>query len=48
MNYKNLVNRINQNDKPDIIVLLSHNGVDVDKKLASRVKGIDIILVVHT
>ena len=43
-----LVNRINQNDKPDIIVLLSHNGVDVDKKLASRVKGIDIILGGHT
>ena len=43
-----LVNRINHNDKPDIIVLLSHNGVDVDKKLASRVKGIDIILGGHT
>ena len=45
---RELVNRINHNDKPDIIVLLSHNGVDVDKKLASRVKGIDIILGGHT
>lgn len=31
-----------------IIVLLSHNGFDVDKKLASRVKGLDIILTAHT
>ena len=32
----------------DVIVLLSHNGFDLDKKLASRVKGIDIILTGHT
>ncbi len=32
----------------DIVVLLSHNGFDVDRKLASRVKGIDIILTAHT
>ncbi|MFN3671896.1 MAG: thiosulfohydrolase SoxB, partial [Bosea sp. (in: a-proteobacteria)] len=31
-----------------IVVLLSHNGFDVDRKLASRVKGIDIILTAHT
>ena len=30
------------------MVVLSHNGVDVDKKLASRVNGIDIILGGHT
>jgi len=29
-------------------VLLSHNGFDVDKKLASRVQGIDVILGGHT
>jgi sulfur-oxidizing protein SoxB len=32
----------------DIVVLLSHNGMDVDLKLASRVTGIDIILGGHT
>ncbi len=31
-----------------IVVLLSHNGFDVDRKLASRVKGIDVILTAHT
>jgi S-sulfosulfanyl-L-cysteine sulfohydrolase len=32
----------------DVVVLLSHNGFDVDRKLASRVKGIDVILTAHT
>jgi sulfur-oxidizing protein SoxB len=32
----------------DIVVLLSHDGFDVDRKLASRVKGIDVILTAHT
>lgn len=32
----------------DVVVLLSHNGFDVDRKLASRVDGIDIILTGHT
>ena len=32
----------------DVVVLLSHNGFDIDKKLASRVKGIDVILTAHT
>jgi sulfur-oxidizing protein SoxB len=31
-----------------VVVLLSHNGFDVDRKLAGRVKGIDIILTGHT
>jgi sulfur-oxidizing protein SoxB len=31
-----------------IVVLLSHNGMDVDLKLASRVTGIDFILGGHT
>jgi len=31
-----------------VVVLLSHNGMDVDLKLASRVTGIDIILGGHT
>jgi sulfur-oxidizing protein SoxB len=35
-------------DKVDAIILLSHNGMDVDLKLASRVTGIDVILGGHT
>ena len=32
----------------DLVVVLSHNGFDVDKKMASLVTGIDIILSGHT
>jgi sulfur-oxidizing protein SoxB len=31
-----------------VVVLLSHNGMDIDLKLASRVRGIDAILGGHT
>jgi sulfur-oxidizing protein SoxB len=43
-----LVDRVRSEESPDAIVLLSHNGMDVDLKLASEVSGIDIILGGHT
>jgi S-sulfosulfanyl-L-cysteine sulfohydrolase len=43
-----LVSGLRTNDKVDAVVLLSHNGMDVDLKLAGRVTGIDIILGGHT
>lgn len=35
-------------DGASIVVLLSHNGLAIDRKLAGRVEGIDIILTSHT
>jgi sulfur-oxidizing protein SoxB len=43
-----LVNSLRSNDKVDAVVLLSHNGMDVDLKLAGRISGIDVILGGHT
>ena len=43
-----LVDRLRDNERVDAVLLLSHNGMDVDLKLASRVAGIDIILGGHT
>ena len=43
-----LVDGLRQQDKADAVLLLSHNGMDVDLKLAGRVTGIDVILGGHT
>ena len=45
---RELVAAVKAKHKPNLVVLLSHNGIDIDKKLASRVEGIDIILGGHT
>lgn len=42
------VDRIKNGREADVIVLLSHNGLDVDLKLASRITGLDVILGGHT
>lgn len=42
------IDTLRNKEKVDIVVLLSHNGFSVDWKLASRVKGLDVILGGHT
>jgi sulfur-oxidizing protein SoxB len=43
-----LVDDVRTREKPDAIILLSHNGMDVDLKLATRCNGINVILGGHT
>jgi sulfur-oxidizing protein SoxB len=43
-----LVDDLRNAQRADVVVLLSHNGMDVDLKLASRCTGINIILGGHT
>src|SRR5580698_8272588 len=43
-----LIDGLRSVDKADAVLLLSHNGMDVDLKLASRVRGLDVILGGHT
>ena len=43
-----LVDSLRGAERADAVLLLSHNGMDVDLKLASRIRGIDIILGGHT
>ncbi len=43
-----LVTDIRKNEKPDAIIVISHNGMDVDIKMASRISGIDAIFGGHT
>jgi len=43
-----LVKEIRKNEKPDAIVLLSHNGMDVDIKMAENVPGLNAVFGGHT
>lgn len=43
-----IVDQARDEAKPDGLILLSHNGMDVDLKMASRVTGIDAIFGGHT
>ena len=43
-----LVRELRDDRKADCVVLLSHNGIAVDLKLAARVSGLDVILGGHT
>ncbi len=45
---QSLVNSIRKKEKPDAVIVLSHNGYDVDKKMAEVVTGIDFIMGGHT
>ncbi len=42
------VDKVRETEKPDLVVVISHNGMDVDLKMASVVSGIDVILGGHT
>ena len=43
-----LVERIKEDENPDVIILLSHNGMDVDIKMAERVPGLNAVFGGHT
>jgi S-sulfosulfanyl-L-cysteine sulfohydrolase len=43
-----LIDSLRSTEKADAVLLLSHNGMDVDLKLAGRVRGLDVILGGHT
>ena len=46
-NVQEIVNEV-KSKNADLVVLLSHNGFDVDRQLATRTEGIDIIFCGHT
>lgn len=43
-----MVDHVRSKEKPAAVIVISHNGMDVDIKMASRVTGIDAIFGGHT
>ena len=43
-----MVNELKNKEKVDLVVVLSHNGLEVDRKFAALINGIDIIVGGHT
>lgn len=43
-----MVDMVREDEKPDAVIVLSHNGFDVDRKMAEVVTGIDFIMGGHT
>jgi sulfur-oxidizing protein SoxB len=43
-----LINEVRARHNPDAVILLSHNGLDVDLKMAANVTGLDAIMGGHT
>jgi len=43
-----IVDKVRNEEKAELVVVISHNGMDVDLKMASVVSGIDVILGGHT
>jgi 2',3'-cyclic-nucleotide 2'-phosphodiesterase (5'-nucleotidase family) len=43
-----LVGELRRNEKPDVVILLSHCGLRTDKEIAQQVPGIDMIVGGHT
>ncbi len=43
-----LVKQIHVDENPDAVVLLSHNGMDVDLKMAERIPGLNAVFGGHT
>lgn len=44
----NLVKKIRTEEKPDAVIMLSHNGMDVDVKMGENIPGIDAVFGGHT
>jgi sulfur-oxidizing protein SoxB len=45
---QDMVDMVRETERPDAVVVISHNGMDVDLKMAANVTGIDAIFGGHT